>query len=84
MCQKNPWIETALCTSCNDSIDLNDQMFKYNSDKLAYIQNPKAGTFLQLVQAAEKCPAKIIHPGKPLNGKEPNLKDLIKRAEKFN
>ena len=79
-----PWIETPLCTTCNECTDINKQMFKYNKDKLAYIADPKAGTFAQLVMAAEKCPAKIIHPGKPLNPNEPGLDQLIKEAEKFN
>jgi len=42
------------------------------------------GTFAQLVQAAEKCPAKCIHPGTPLDPDEPNLPDLIERAKPFN
>jgi hypothetical protein len=36
------------------------------------------------VAAAEKCPAHCIHPGKPLNPDEPNLEELIQRAEPFN
>jgi len=48
------------------------------------IGDASAGTFAQLVQAAEKCPAKCIHPGKPLNPDEPNLDELIKRAKPFN
>jgi len=79
-----PWIETPLCTTCNECTDINKSMFKYNADKLAYIANPKAGTFAQLVQAAEKCPAGIIHPGKPLNPDEPGLEDLIRAAAKYN
>jgi hypothetical protein len=34
--------------------------------------------------AAEKCPARCIHPGKPLNPDEPNLDELIERAKPFN
>ncbi|HEC17328.1 MAG TPA: ferredoxin [Sedimenticola sp.] len=79
-----PWIETILCTSCNDCINLNPQMFVYNDDKQAYIADPKAGTYAQLVEAAEFCPANCIHPGKPLNPDEPGLEELIKRAEAYN
>jgi hypothetical protein len=43
-----------------------------------------AGTFEQMVLAAEKCPAKCIHPGKPKNPNEPNLPALIERAKPFN
>ncbi len=79
-----PWIASALCTSCNDCINLNPQMFRYNANKQAYIADPRAGTYAQLVEAAEKCPARCIHPGLPLNPDEPNLDALIERAKKFN
>lgn len=79
-----PWIDTPMCTSCNECININGQMFAYNGSKQAYIQDPRAGTFAQLVQAAEKCPAAIIHPGTPLNPKEKDLEKWIKRAEPFN
>ncbi len=42
-----------------------------------------AGTFSKMVEAAETCQGSIIHPGKPRNPKEPNLDELIKRAEPF-
>ncbi|MHC5112935.1 MAG: 4Fe-4S domain-containing protein [Planctomycetota bacterium] len=79
-----PWIESVLCTSCNDCLDINKQLFVYNSNKQAVIGDASAGTFAQLVQAAEKCPAKCIHPGAPLDPEEPNLPDLIERAKPFN
>ncbi len=59
-------------------------MFKYNADKMAYIADASAGTFKELVEAAELCPVGIIHPGSPLNPNEPDLDNLVKRAEKFN
>ena len=80
----DPYIDTAMCTSCNECTNLNGQMFKYNGDKMAYIADAKAGTFKDLVEAAEKCPVKIIHPGSPLNPDEPDLDDLVERAAKFN
>ena len=49
----------------------------------AYIADPDAGTYRQLVEAAESCQVAIIHPGKPRNPNEPNLDELIKRAEPF-
>ncbi|NVJ87473.1 MAG: ferredoxin [Algoriphagus sp.] len=79
-----PWVETENCTSCNECVDKYPKLFKYNKDKQAYIDDPSKGTFEELVKAAEKCPAACIHPGMPLNPKEPNLDKLIKRAEKFN
>lgn len=79
-----PWIDSMLCTSCDDCLAINKMMFVYNEDKQCFIKDAKAGTFAQLVQAAELCPAKCIHPGKPLDPGEPGLDELIKRAEPFN
>jgi ferredoxin len=80
----DPYIDTPLCTSCNECIQLNGALFHYNSDKMAYIADPRSGTFKELVEAAEMCPVGIIHPGSPLNTNEANLDELMKRAEKFN
>jgi len=79
-----PWIETIRCTSCDECTTINNKMFAYNEDGLAYIKDPRAGTFRQLVEAAEKCAPSIIHPGEPLNPDEKGLDQLIKRAEPFN
>ncbi len=79
-----PYIDAELCTTCDDCTNINSRMFAYNDNKQAYVADPTAGTFAQLVQAAEKCPVEIIHPGTPLNKKEKNLEKWIKRAEPFN
>ena len=79
-----PWIDSILCTTCNDCTNLNPQLFIYNGNKQAMIGDPAAGTFAQLVEAAVKCPSRCIHPGKPLNPDEPNLEELIERAKPFN
>ncbi len=79
-----PYIDTVLCTSCDDCLKINNKLFAYNADHQAYIADPGAGTFKQVVMAAEACPAEIIHPGTPLNPKEKNLDKLIVRAERFN
>ncbi|MBJ20856.1 MAG: hypothetical protein CL933_15725 [Deltaproteobacteria bacterium] len=81
---EEPWVETVLCTSCNDCTAINDRMFVYDDNKQVYLADPTAGTFRQLVEAAEKCPAKCIHPGSPLDRSEPGLDELIPRAEPFN
>jgi ferredoxin len=81
---EDPWIETALCTSCNDCTNINPKLFVYDGNKQAHIGDPDAGTFAQLVAAAEKCPARCIHPGKPRNPSEPNLEELVRRAVQFN
>ncbi|MFN7087214.1 MAG: ferredoxin [Burkholderiales bacterium] len=78
-----PYIETPRCTSCNECTQINDRMFAYDANKQAYIADPKAGTYRQLVEAAESCQVAIIHPGKPLDPNEPGLDELIKRAEPF-
>jgi pyruvate-ferredoxin/flavodoxin oxidoreductase len=79
-----PYIETARCTSCNECININKKMFAYNEQKQAYIKDPGAGTFAELVQASERCTAKIIHPGTPLNRRERDLDKWIERAKPFN
>lgn len=78
-----PYIETPRCSSCNECTTINGAMFAYNENQQAYIADPGAGTFAQLVEAAESCQLSIIHPGKPRNADEPGLEGLIKRAEPF-
>jgi pyruvate-ferredoxin/flavodoxin oxidoreductase len=80
----DPYIESARCTACNECTNINSKLFAYDDKKLAYIKDPKAGTFKQLVTAAERCPVRIIHPGTPLNPNEKDLEKWVKRAEPFN
>jgi hypothetical protein len=77
------WIETARCPSCNECQNINDRMFTYNENKQAYIKDINAGTYRQLVEAAEVCQVAIIHPGLPRNPNEPGLEELIERAKPF-
>jgi pyruvate-ferredoxin/flavodoxin oxidoreductase len=79
-----PYIQSELCTACNECTNINKRMFAYNDKKQAYIKDPKAGTFRELVMAAEKCPVAIIHPATPLNPKEKDLEKWVKRAARFN
>jgi len=78
-----PYIDSERCTTCNECTNLNKKMFAYNANKQAYVKDPKAGTFAQLVQAAEKCPVSAIHPGTPINPKEKDLEKWLKRAQAF-
>ena len=78
------YIDSARCTSCNECTNLNKKMFAYNAAKQAEIKDASAGTFQQLVLAAERCPVSIIHPGTPLNPKEKDLEKWVKRAARFN
>lgn len=84
--EKSPdeaYIETPRCSTCNECTTINNKMFAYNADQQAYIADIKAGTYAQLVEAAESCQVSVIHPGKPRNPDEPGLEDLLKRAEAF-
>jgi hypothetical protein len=77
------WIETPRCTTCNECTELNNRMFAYNGDMQAYIADPSAGSFREMVEAAETCQVAIIHPGNPLDPGEPDLESLIARAKPF-
>jgi pyruvate-ferredoxin/flavodoxin oxidoreductase len=79
-----PYIESALCTSCNECTNISKKLFAYDANNQAYIKDPRGGTFQQLVKAAELCPVKIIHPGTPLNPKEKDLAKWVARAAAFN
>lgn len=79
----DPYIETPRCTTCNECTNLNNRMFAYDANKQAIIADLNAGTYRELVEAAEACQVSIIHPGKPRNPNEPGIADLLKRAEPF-
>jgi ferredoxin len=78
-----PYIETIRCSTCNECTQLNPRMFKYNENQQAYIAELKAGTYAQLVEAAESCQVSVIHPGKPWDPTEPGLEKLVERAKPF-
>ena len=79
-----PYIDTPLCTSCDDCTKMAPHIFAYDGEKQAYIKDANAGSFQEMVLAAEKCPVAIIHPGKPKNPNEDNLDEWIARAKPFN
>jgi pyruvate-ferredoxin/flavodoxin oxidoreductase len=79
-----PWLDSDECTSCDECINLNPKIFQYDKEKKAYIKDPKGGPYKDLVLAAEKCTAQVIHPGLPANMSEKDIDKWIKRAEKFN
>jgi ferredoxin len=83
---RNPdeaYIETIRCSTCNECTQINPRMFAYNENKQAYIADRKAGTYKQLVEAAESCQVSIIHPGKPWDPGEAGLEELTERAKPF-
>ncbi|RZV52237.1 MAG: ferredoxin, partial [Deltaproteobacteria bacterium] len=79
-----PWIDTAECTACDECTQLNSKIFVYNADKKAVIKNAEAGPYKDLVKAAERCTARVIHPGLPRNRNEKGIEKWIKRGEKYN
>ena len=79
-----PWLETEECTSCDECIKINDSIFEYNGDGKAIIKNPEGGSYQDLVKAAEKCTAQVIHPGLPSDKSESDIDKWIKRGEKYN
>ncbi len=79
-----PWLETDECTSCDECTQLNSKIFAYNDDKKAYILNPDGGPYQDLVKSAEKCTARVIHPGLPKDRSAKDIDKWIKRGEKFN
>jgi ferredoxin len=79
-----PFIDSPLCTTCNECTNINGQLFKYNADKQAFIADAATGTFDELVRAAELCPASCIHPGKPRSDDTTATPDMLERAAKFN
>lgn len=79
-----PWLETEECTACDECTKLNPNIFAYNDDKKAYIKDPKGGPYEDIVKAAEKCTARVIHPGLPADRSAKDIDKWIKRAEKFN
>ena len=79
-----PWIDTAECTACDECTNLNPQIFVYNEDGKAVIQDPNAGPYSDLVKAAERCTARVIHPGLPRDRSAKDADKWIKRGEKYN
>ena len=58
-------------------------MFAYDANRQATIRDPAAGTYRQLVEAAESCQVSVIHPGKPRDAGESGLEELMVRAAPF-
>jgi ferredoxin len=78
-----PYIETPRCTTCDECTEINNRLFVYDDNKQAYIADADAGSYRELVEAAESCQVAIVHPGKPRNPDEPGLDELMARAAAF-
>jgi pyruvate-ferredoxin/flavodoxin oxidoreductase len=79
-----PWIDTDDCTACDECTILNPSVFEYNADKKAVFKDPEAGPYSDLVKAAEKCTAQVIHPGLPRDRSAADIDKWIARGSKFN
>jgi pyruvate-ferredoxin/flavodoxin oxidoreductase len=79
-----PWIDTAECTSCDECISINPQIFAYNEAGKAVIADATAGPYRDLVKAAERCTAQVIHPGVPRDRSEKDVEKWIARGAKYN
>jgi pyruvate-ferredoxin/flavodoxin oxidoreductase len=79
-----PWIDTPECTSCDECIRINNNIFQYDDKKKAFIKNPAGGPYKDVVKAAERCTAQVIHPGLPKDRSEKDIDKWIARAEKYN
>lgn len=79
-----PWIDTDQCTSCDECVNLNSKIFQYNENKKAVIKNPLGGPYQDLVKAAERCTARVIHPGLPKNHDAKDIEKWIARGTKYN
>jgi pyruvate-ferredoxin/flavodoxin oxidoreductase len=79
-----PWIDSAECTACDECIKINPNIFAYGPDRKAYIRDPHGGPYQDLVKAAERCTAQVIHPGLPADSSTPGLDRWIARGQKYN
>ncbi len=79
-----PWIDSESCSGCDECTRLNPKMFAYDSAKKAYIKDPNAGPYSDLVKAAERCKERVIHPGLPRDQSEPEQLRWIERGRKYN
>ena len=64
--------------------NINPKIFAYDGHHHAYIKDPKGGPYKDLVRAAEKCTAQVIHPGTPADPNEKDAAKLLLRAAKYN
>jgi pyruvate-ferredoxin/flavodoxin oxidoreductase len=78
------WLDTDECTACDECMRINSSIFAYNEDKKAYLKDPEGGPYTDLVKAAEKCTAQVIHPGLPRDRSAADIDKWITRGSKYN
>jgi pyruvate-ferredoxin/flavodoxin oxidoreductase len=79
-----PWLDSDACTACDECMKINPKIFAYNANHKAHILNADAGPYRDLVLAAEKCTAQVIHPGLPRRRDDKDVEKWIARATPFN
>jgi pyruvate-ferredoxin/flavodoxin oxidoreductase len=79
-----PWIDTQDCTSCDECVHLSPAIFAYDQSGKAVIKDPAGGPYQDLVKAAERCTARVIHPGLPKDRSAKDIATWIARGEKYN
>ena len=79
-----PWIDTPLCSACDECQRINPRIFAYNTAGKAMIKDPEGGPYSDLVKAAERCKEGIIHPGLPRDRSDPDMERWIARGQKYN
>lgn len=79
-----PWIDSDRCTACDECIKTNSDIFAYDDQKKAFIKDPEGGPYSDLVKAAERCTAQIIHPGLPRQRSGKDIEKWIERGKRFN
>jgi pyruvate-ferredoxin/flavodoxin oxidoreductase len=79
-----PWLDSAQCTACDECTTINPKIFAYGPDKKAFIKDPNGGPYADLVKAAERCTARVIHPGLPRDRSTKGIDKWIERGKKYN
>ena len=79
-----PVIDFSRCTACDECTNLNPKVFAYGPGKKAFIKDAAAGPYSDLVKAAERCTASVIHPGLPRDRSGKDVEKWIARARKYN
>jgi ferredoxin len=77
------WVDSARCSSCDECVRRSPRMFAYDADKRAVLRDARAGSYRELVEAAEHCKMAVIHPGEPWDANEPDSSELRQRAAVF-
>lgn len=77
------WIDQSECTACDECVNINPKIFKYDDSNTAFVVDPRGGPFKDIVRAAEKCTGCCIRPGTPADPNEKDVEKLIKRAEQY-